>query len=113
MHILESHYSLLLSDPTPSGPLGRTLTSVLAVACLQGQTGVGSQVTSHVFGLKKALEESKEASPAEGLTAEERAWLCGDEGNEWLLKAIEALRNEVQTAAQEALDSSPIRKARL
>jgi len=70
-------------------------------------------VTSHVFGLRKALEESSEASPSEGLNAEEKAWLCGDEGNEWLLKAIEALRNEVQTAALEAMDSSPIRKARL
>lgn len=95
VHILESHYSLLLSDPDPSGPLGRTLTSVLAIACLQSQTGVGSQTTSHVFGLRKALAE-----PFTGddlyLKEEDRAWLAGDTGNEWILTSIETLRKLIE-----------------
>lgn len=95
VHILESHYSLLLSDPesnTP-GPLGRTLTSVLAIACLQAQTGVGGQATSHTFGLKKALTESDGTD--EGLDKQEKEWLCGDAGTEWVLQSIEALRDTV------------------
>lgn len=97
VHILDSHYSLLLSDPSPVGPLGRTLTSVLAVACLQSYTGVGSQVTSHVFGLKKAGEEQEDtdALQAQGISGEEKRWLCGDEGSEWVLKAVEELRQVV------------------
>lgn len=94
IHILESHYSLLLSDPSPTGPLGRTLTSVLAAACLQAYTGVGSQVTSHVFGLKKAGKEveSSEELESQGLSQVEKDWLCGDEGAEWVLRAVEQLR---------------------
>lgn len=103
MHILESHYSLLLSDPDPVGPLGRTLTSVLAIACLQGQSGVGSQATSHVFGLKKALLDEQPASTSsvedsEGLSAQDRNWLCGDAGTQWILESIEALRSSVNGA---------------
>ena len=96
IHILESHYSLLLSDPSPIGPLGRTLTSVLAIACLQAQTGVGSQATSHVFGLKKAIEEQDDGVE-EMMDKEERQWLCGDQGAEWVLQSIEALRDLVTT----------------
>lgn len=95
VHILESHYSLLLSDPesSPPGPLGRTLTSVLAIACLQAQTGVGGQATSHTFGLKKAAQDADETE--EGLSSGDRAWLCGDAGTEWVLSSIEALRDEL------------------
>lgn len=102
VHILESHYSLLLSDPSPIGPLGRTLTSVLAIACLQAQTGVGGQTTSHVFGLKKALSAEpsqldKNGRDEEGLTREDKEWLCYDAGNEWALESIEALRTFVNS----------------
>lgn len=102
VHILESHYSLLLSDPSPVGPLGRTLTSVLAIACLQAQTGVGGQTTSHVFGLKKALSAEpsqldKDGRDEEGLTRADKEWLCNDAGNEWALESIEALRTFVSS----------------
>lgn len=99
VHILESHYSLLLSDPesTALGPLGRTLTSVLAIACLQAQTGVGGQATSHTFGLKKALLEDDATD--EGLSAQEKQWLCGDAGTEWVLQSIEALRQGISGEA--------------
>ncbi|KAK4131018.1 hypothetical protein BT67DRAFT_354750, partial [Trichocladium antarcticum] len=66
--ILGGHYGPLLADP-PGGAdeaeagglsrrrLGRVGTSVVAVACLRAQTGVGPQVLSHVFGLRKAVEQ--------------------------------------------------------
>lgn len=49
VHILNSHYGPLLSDPTPtvgagSGKVGRVLTSVVAIACLRAQQGVTPQV---------------------------------------------------------------------
>lgn len=92
--ILNSHYGALLSDPptrdrSSSASAGRVLTSIVAVACLRAQTGVGPQVLSHVFGLRKALEDGSWVSDVEG----ERGarWLASDEGNEWILKSVDAI----------------------
>ncbi|KAK1083405.1 hypothetical protein LTR48_006295 [Friedmanniomyces endolithicus] len=54
IHILSAHYGGILSDPQPNMPVnvGRVLTSIVAIACLRSQTGVGPQVMSHVFGLR-------------------------------------------------------------
>lgn len=93
MHILNSHYAALLADPADHGALpslGRVLTSVVAVACLRAQTGVGPQVLSHVFGLRKALQDG--SYEADGMGEEELAaakWLAGDEGSEWILKTVD------------------------
>ncbi|PMB67713.1 Dol-P-Man:Man(5)GlcNAc(2)-PP-Dol alpha-1,3-mannosyltransferase [Beauveria bassiana] len=101
VHILHSHYAALLADPPESGEgeleedddgrrLGRVMTSVVAVACLRAQTGVGPQVLSHVFGLRKALSDG--TYKQDGMSEdEERAarWLAGDEGSEWLLKSVD------------------------
>jgi hypothetical protein len=95
VHILHSHYGPLLSDPEARGGLarvGRTLTSVVAVACLRAQTGVGPQVLSHVFGLRKAVEQGwaeREAAAEGGIDGVE--WLAGDEGGEWLLGAVDEI----------------------
>jgi hypothetical protein len=88
VHIVESEYGALFSDPAQSAPLGanvgRVLTSVVAVACLRAQTGVGPQVLSHVFGLRKAVEGEAVAEDVEG-----GKWLASDEGSEWLLKKVD------------------------
>lgn len=93
VHILNSHYSALLSDPSERGGLattGRVLTSLIALACLRSQTGVGPQVLSHVFGLRKAIEDG--SYKAEGQEVVEGAeWLAGDEGSEWLLKSVDSI----------------------
>lgn len=91
MHILESEYGALLSDPTPNmphTPVGRVLTSIMAIACLRAQTGVGPQVTSHVFGLRKAFEDGSAASeePVEG-----GEWLASNEGSTWLLETVDGI----------------------
>ncbi|KAI0399357.1 hypothetical protein F4802DRAFT_50715 [Xylaria palmicola] len=103
VHIIGSHYAGLLSNPRGQAaargrgePVGRVLTSLVALACLRAQTGVGPQVTSHVFGLRKAYEPGHEREPggagAEGeLPVEGGAWLAGDEGNLWLLESIDRL----------------------
>jgi hypothetical protein len=88
VHIVDSAYGALFSDPAVSAPLGanvgRVLTSVVAVACLRAQTGVGPQVLSHVFGLRKAVEGESVEEKVEGAE-----WLASNEGSEWLLKKVD------------------------
>jgi hypothetical protein len=99
VHILGSHYGPLLGDPEGGAAgdrkglasVGRNLTSVVAIACLRAQTGVGPQVLSHVFGLRKGVEQGthwhefgSEKAEAEGV---ER--LATDEGCEWLLRSVD------------------------
>ncbi|KAJ6442156.1 putative conserved mitochondrial protein [Purpureocillium lavendulum] len=112
VHILNSHYGPLLSDPPPPPPpapaasegpeseagtalarTGRVLTSAVAVACLRAQTGVGPQVLSHVFGLRKACEDGTWRGDAEaGIVDEEVVrWLASDEGCEWLLRSVDGI----------------------
>lgn len=91
VQILDSNYAPLFTDPPerPSGiKVGRVLTSLVAVACLRAQTGVGPQVTSHIFGLRKAVEDgtwkASEVMPEEGVR-----WLAGEEGNAWILNMVD------------------------
>lgn len=98
VHILESHYALLLANPPPAAStvasadepaqrVGRVLTSLTGIACLRAQTGVAPQVLSHVFGLRKAFEDgSAEADGVEG-----GEWLASDEGGVWILEAVDRI----------------------
>ncbi|KAL2151246.1 hypothetical protein VTH82DRAFT_6344 [Thermothelomyces myriococcoides] len=127
VHILGSHYGPLLSDPPrPSSSsstasstsaaatgtglppaeaaVGRSLTSIVAVACLRAQTGVGPQVLSHVFGLRKAVEQgvhrAEAAAAGAGVVdAEAEAdgleRLASDDGCEWLLRSVDAISEAV------------------
>lgn len=104
VHILGSHYAPLLSNPPEEGgagrgglaAVGRVLTSLVAIACLRAQTGVGPQVLSHVFGLRKAVEQGLHVGEAE---SEEEArgyeWLAGEEGNAWILKSVDGISEAV------------------
>lgn len=85
------NYGALLSDPEreTGASAGRVLTSVVAVACLRAQTGVGPQVLSHVFGLRKALEDGSWEGDVEG--EEGARWLASDEGNKWILESVDAI----------------------
>jgi hypothetical protein len=93
IHIIYSHYGPLLADfPThvSGAKVGRALTSMVAVACLRAQTGVGPQVTSHIFGLRKAYEDgSYKAEGEEEVKGGE--WLASDEGSMWILKSVDAI----------------------
>ncbi|KAJ5692027.1 Dol-P-Man:Man(5)GlcNAc(2)-PP-Dol alpha-1-3-mannosyltransferase [Penicillium macrosclerotiorum] len=91
VHILHANYGALLSDPVRStgASAGRVLTSIVAVACLRAQTGVGPQVLSHVFGLRKALEDGSWADDVE--TEQGARWLASDEGNAWILSSVDAI----------------------
>lgn len=94
VHILSSHYGPLLADPfTKASPgqakLGRVLTSVVAIACLRAQGGVGPQVTSHVFGLRKSLEPGSGAELEEKVEGQE--WLTSEEGCQWVLEQVDKI----------------------
>lgn len=104
VHILNS-YAVLFSDPPNvprSADIGRVLTSLVGITCLRAQTGVGPQVTSHVFGLRKAFEDGTWEMGSE--VDEGWRWLGGDEGNEWVLgsvdRIVEAIGKEGSNYAQ-------------
>ncbi|KAL2813591.1 hypothetical protein BJX63DRAFT_421228 [Aspergillus granulosus] len=92
VHILHANYGALLSDPagrTAGANVGRIATSIVAIACLRAQTGVGPQVVSHVFGLRKALEDGTWTADNEG--EEGARWLASEEGNEWILRSVDEI----------------------
>lgn len=99
MFIVNHEYGALFADPEDLGhksgaKVGRVLTSIVAVACLRAQTGVGPQVTSHVFGLRKAFEDGTWEGKGEfsgEFEGEAGKWLASDEGNVWLLESIDAI----------------------
>nr|POF17967.1 dol-p-man:man(5)glcnac(2)-pp-dol alpha-1,3-mannosyltransferase [Quercus suber] len=112
VHIIESEYGALFSDPaSPSDPrrpnVGRVLTSVIAVACLRAQTGVGPQVVSHVFGLRKAFEDGTAEPESE---VEGGKWLASNEGSLWLLelvdRIVEAIGGERGSSFAQGFDKS-------
>ncbi|KAF2093568.1 hypothetical protein NA57DRAFT_47819 [Rhizodiscina lignyota] len=94
IHIVNSEYGLLFSDPPgrdapPGQAVGRIATSAVAVAALRAQTGVGPQVISHIFGLRKALDDG---SWEDNTQNEEGArWLASDEGGIWILESVDEI----------------------
>ncbi|KXT06992.1 hypothetical protein AC578_7267 [Pseudocercospora eumusae] len=91
--IINAEYGALFSDPpTPKDPnrpdIGRVLTSIIAVACLRAQSGVGPQVVSHVFGLRKAFDDGSAESEEEIPGGK---WLASNEGSLWLLEQVDSI----------------------
>lgn len=103
VHILNSHYGPLFTDPPNHAAGGlatvsRALTSLVAIACLRAQTGVGPQVVSHIFGLRKAIADGTWLPNGEaGASADDKEsvrgvdWLASDAGSEWLLQSIDKI----------------------
>lgn len=91
--ILNSNYGPLLADPTGQGhpvKIGRVLTSLAAIGCLRAQTGVGPQVVSHIFGLRKAYNDGSFEAQGEK-EVEGGKWLASDEGNLWILTVVDRI----------------------
>jgi hypothetical protein len=57
------------------------------------QTGVGPQVLSHIFGLRKALDDKTWAADPE--TEEGSRWLASDDGNVWILKSVDKIVDSI------------------
>lgn len=99
---------------------------MVAIACLRAQTGVGPQVLSHVFGLRKAVEQgahlhefavvvgqSGGQSGGEGSKGEKKneeaegiERLASDEGCEWILRSVDAISEAMAAAAAMAQDGN-------
>lgn len=91
--IIEHEYGPLLTEPpgaTRPVPVGRVLTSVVAVSCLRAQTGVAPQVVSHVFGLRKAYEDGSHCADGEHEVPGGK-WLASDDGNLWMLDRVDEI----------------------
>lgn len=73
---------------TEQGNLSRALGSVVGIACLRAEGGVGPQLISHVFGLLKARDE-------DGLSDEDY-WLASDEGTEWVIRTVDQILDVVK-----------------
>ena len=71
------------------GNLSRALSSVVGIASLRAEGGVGPQLISHTFGLLKARN-------AESQTEEDR-WLSSDEGTEWVLRTVDEVLDGVSS----------------
>ena len=107
VHIIHAHYASLLSNPSRhtyvdgeekprETHVGRVLTSLVAIACLRAQTGVGPQVVSHVFGLRKAYENGDAEKEGE-VEVSGGKWLSSEEGNKWVLEWIDELVGAIGT----------------
>lgn len=112
VHIIESEYGALFSDPAEHdddpAKIGRVLTSVVAVACLRAQTGVGPQVISHVFGLRKAFEDGSADKEKE---VEGGKWLASNEGSTWLLECTDQIVDAI--SGKDSTTFAPGYKAKL
>ena len=64
---------------------------MIAISCLRAQTGVGPQVLSHVFGLRKALEDGTYKNDQNDETEETVKYLASDEGGHWVLNTVDEM----------------------
>ncbi|KAK3202816.1 hypothetical protein GRF29_154g814862 [Pseudopithomyces chartarum] len=89
--IISSEYGALFTDPERSTGIhvGRVTTSLCAIACLRAQQGVGPQVLSHVFGLRKAWDDGTWKTEPQAGDEEAVKWLVSDEGCTWVLEKVD------------------------
>lgn len=96
--IVEGEYGPLFSMPDqfnvklqgkgqPIWEVNRLRTSLVAMAALRAQGGVGPQVTSHVWGLLKA----KSSISQDDVSRNGLEWLCSEEGALWAIRAIDGV----------------------
>lgn len=75
-----------LEDPD-QGNLSRALGSVVGIASLRAEGGVGPQLISHTFGLLKARDVEHQN--------DEDKWLSSDEGTEWIIRTVDEVLDGV------------------
>lgn len=68
--------------------------SVVGMATLRAEGGVGPQLVSHTFGLLKARNDGVQ----EGMVTEEDRWLASDEGTEWVLRTVDEILEGLEAA---------------
>ena len=58
---------------------------------MRAQGGVGPQVLSHVFGLRKGVEDWTWKADGGEESEEVVRWLASDEGGEWTLNTVDRI----------------------
>lgn len=104
--IVDGEYGPLFSPPhtfaskpeltqEPAWEVNRLRTSLVAIAGLRAQGGVGPQVTSHVWGLMKAQKSiaTQGEAYAKGLQ-----WLTTEDGALWAVRTVDFLCEAVEGA---------------
>ncbi|PPQ77339.1 hypothetical protein CVT25_010921 [Psilocybe cyanescens] len=81
------------AEDLDQGNLSRALGSVVGIATLRAEGGVGPQLTSHVFGLLKARSIENQS--------EEDKWLSSDEGTEWVIRTVDEVLDGVSAEDQD------------
>lgn len=91
--IINNEYGGLFTDPprNSGATVGRITTSLIAITCLRAQQGVGPQVLSHVFGLRKAWEDHTWKQELAAGEVEGIKWLVSDEGCTWVIEKVDEL----------------------
>lgn len=118
--IVDGEYGPLFSPPStytsnpelkkePVWEVNRLRTSLVAIAGLRAQGGVGPQVTSHVWGLLKAANSinANDEEERKGLQ-----WLASEEGALWAVRMVDGLCEVVEGSVQEEA-SRPDLKSKL
>lgn len=114
--IVEGEYGPLFAPPASYTPgtqqpvweVNRLRTSLVAIAALRAQGGVGPQVTSHVWGLLKAAESIHPDDPhSAGLK-----WLATEDGALWAVRTVDQLCQAIE-GAEEYEQEQPASKAKL
>lgn len=82
-------------DDLDQGNLSRALGSVVGIATLRAEGGVGPQLTSHTFGLLKARSCENQN--------EEDKWLSSDEGTEWVLRTVDHILDGIASDGPECV----------
>ncbi|KAF2669133.1 hypothetical protein BT63DRAFT_387439 [Microthyrium microscopicum] len=95
--IVDSAYGMLFADPdrqpVKGQQVGRVLTSIVAIACLRAQTGVAPQLMSHVFGLKKAMNDETWKNDVQNEIGAK--WLASDSGITWILESVDQITHAI------------------
>lgn len=81
----------------PPWEVNRLRTSLVAIAGLRAQGGVGPQVTSHVWGLLK----SKNSIAADDEHKKGLEWLASEEGALWAVRIVDSIALAVEGNEQE------------
>lgn len=96
--IVEGEYGPLFSNPPfsptegteePIWSVNRLRTSLVAVSSLRAQGGVAPQVTSHIWGLLKAVDSIR---PGE-VDEQGKRWLTTQEGAAWVIRIVDGVRH--------------------
>lgn len=108
--IIENEYGPLFASPgsfhdpprpEPAWDVNRLRTSLVAIAALRSQGGVGPQVTSHIWGLLKA----KSSISATDVNKKGLEWLASEEGAEWAVRVVDQVRISLRHGAKRTIVS--------